>query len=181
MRLWIALLAAALSLGVGYWVLGAGGAPQVAKPPSTQHPAPNTAPGATVDTKEMRQMMHAKGEFEVKLVPLQDELPEKMGRMSIDKTFTGDLAGTGRGQMIHGMGEVEGSGVYVAVERVTGTIGGRSGSFLLYHQGIMTRGTPDLKISVVPDSGTGDFKGITGTLNITITEGKHFYDFEYAL
>jgi len=125
--------------------------------------------------------MHAKGEFEVKLAPLQDDMPEKMGRMSIDKKFTGDLTGTGRGQMIHGMGEVEGSGVYVAVERVTGTIGGRTGSFLLYHQGVMTRGTPDLNVLVVPDSGSGDFKGITGTLNITITEGKHFYDFEYAL
>lgn len=181
MRLWIALLTAALTLGAGYQMLGAGGVSQVAKPPDTQHPAPSTILRATAsDAKEM-QMMHAKGEFEVKLAPLQDEMPEKMGRMSIDKKFTGDLVGTGSGQMIHGMGEIEGSGVYVAVERVTGTIGGRTGSFLLYHQGVMTRGTPDLKVLVVPDSGSGDFKGITGTLTITITEGKHFYDFEYAL
>jgi len=153
MRLWIALIAAALTLGA-------------------------SAP----ETKEGPKMMHAKGEFEVKLVPLQDDMPDKMGRMSLDKKFTGDLVGTGRGQMISGMGEVEGSGVYVAVERVSGTIGERTGTFLLYHQGVMTRGTPNLKVLVVPDSGTGDFKGITGTLNINIAaDGKHFYDFEYAL
>jgi hypothetical protein len=78
--------------------------------------------------------------------------------------------------------EVKGSGAYVAIEFVTGTLKGRIGSFVFQHSGTMTQGVPQLAINVVPDSGTGDLKGITGKMNITIApDGRHSYDFEYTL
>jgi hypothetical protein len=102
--------------------------------------------------------------------------------MSIDKQFHGDLEATSKGEMLTAMsGTVKGSGAYVAVERVTGTLHGRAGSFALYHIGTMTRGTPHLAVTVVPDSGTGQLTGITGTMNIIIADGKHSYEFEYEL
>jgi hypothetical protein len=70
---------------------------------------------------------------------------------------------------------------YVAVEKVTGSLHGRSGTFMLQHSGTMTRGTPQLSVTVVPDSGTGQLEGLTGKMAINIVDGKHFYDFEYAL
>ena len=76
---------------------------------------------------------------------------------------------------------VKGSAGYVAIERVTGTLGGKSGGFVLMHTGIMNRGTPSLTVTVVPDSGTGDLTGLTGTMAIEITGGKHFYVLEYDL
>src|SRR5204863_2748489 len=103
------------------------------------------------------------------------------GRMSIDKTFDGDLQGTSKGEMLTAMGNVKGSGVYVAVERVTGTLNGRSGTFVLAHRGTMTRGVQDLIITVVPDSGTDALAGIAGSMAITITAGKHFYELEYTV
>jgi hypothetical protein len=125
--------------------------------------------------------MHAKGTFEVKLTPQTDNVDPTLGRMTIEKQIHGDLEATSKGQMLTGGTDVKGSGVYVAVERVTGKLAGRSGSFLLHHTGIMTRGEPRLEIDVVPDSGTGELVGITGKMNIIITEGKHSYDFEYTL
>jgi hypothetical protein len=101
--------------------------------------------------------------------------------MTIDKQIHGDLEGTSKGQMLTAMTAIKGSAGYVAVERVTGTLKGRSGSFTLQHSATMDRNTPHLLITVVPDSGTGELEGITGTFNIKITEGKHFYDFEYTL
>jgi hypothetical protein len=128
---------------------------------------------------------HASGTFEVKLAPQEpDNSPAKtanLGRMSIDKQFHGDLEGTSQGEMLSYMTEVKGSGVYVAIERVDGTIDGRSGSFVLHHTGIMSRGTPQLSVTVVPDSGTGQLAGIAGTITIKIENGKHFYEFEYSV
>ena len=109
------------------------------------------------------------------------EKDASLGRMSIDKTFEGDLQGTSRGEMLTAMGSVKGSAVYVAIERVTGTIDGRSGTFVLAHRGTMTRGAQSLEITVVPDSGTGQLAGISGTMAITIVNGKHLYDLEYSL
>jgi hypothetical protein len=127
--------------------------------------------------------MHARGQFDVKIVPQpsDDKSETPLGRMTIEKQFHGDLEGTSKGEMLTGGTTVKGSGVYVAVERVEGTLQGRHGTFLLYHTGVMTRGAPELSISVVPDSGTGQLTGITGKLNIQIDQGKHSYDFEYAL
>jgi len=128
--------------------------------------------------------MHATGPFEVKLAPQDDKIDPSLGRMTIDKQFHGDLEATSKGQMLTGGTagtNPKGSGVYVAVEKVTGTLHGRTGSFILYHTGIMTQGKPELSINVVPDSGTGQLAGIAGKMNIIIKDGKHSYDFEYTL
>ena len=128
---------------------------------------------------------HAAGTFEVKIVPQKADNPPaesaKLGRMSIDKQFQGDLAGTSVGEMLSVLDDARTSGVYVAIERVTGTLQGRSGSFALHHTGLMNQGTPKLTIGVVPESGTGALKGITGTFTIKIEGGKHFYEFDYTL
>ena len=126
----------------------------------------------------------AKGEFTVQLQPLAFEgaPPEaRLGRMTIDKQITGDLVATTRGQMLSAMTAVTGSAGYVAIEQVTGTLAGRSGSFVLQHTGVMDRGTPSLTITVVPDSGTGDLSGLRGEFKIQITGGKHLYEFAYSL
>ena len=127
---------------------------------------------------------HAKGTFEVKMAPqATEEIAEgtPLGRMSVDKQLHGDLEGTSKGEMLTAVTSVKGSAGYVAVERVSGTLHGRRGTFVLQHTGVMTRGAPDLTITVVPDSGTGQLVGIAGKMSIEIKEGKHFYDFEYTL
>ena len=126
---------------------------------------------------------HATGTFEVKLVPLADDHATSagLGRMSIDKQFHGDLGASSQGQMMSAMTGVKGSAGYVALERVTGTLAGRKGSFVLQHSGTMDRGTPTLSVSIVPDSGTDELTGLTGTLAIIIADGKHSYDFEYSI
>jgi Protein of unknown function (DUF3224) len=122
----------------------------------------------------------ASGTFEVDVAP-QTDADTPISRLSLDKQFSGDLVGTSKGEMLAAGTEVPGSAGYVAMEKVSGTISGRAGTFVLQHMGTMTRGTPELKVSVVPDSGTGQLKGLAGTMIITITDGKHFYDFDYTL
>jgi len=100
--------------------------------------------------------------------------------MSIDKQFDGDLEATSKGEMLTA-GTDTGSAVYVAIERITGKLHGRSGAFVLLHNGAMTRDAQQLTIVVVPDSGTGQLVGIAGQMAITIVDGKHLYDFEYTL
>ena len=126
---------------------------------------------------------HAKGTFDVKVTPVPGDAssPSPVARMTLTKTLHGDLEGTGVGEMLAANTSVEGSAAYVAIERITGTIGGRSGSFMLQHTGTMTRGAPHLVVTVVPDSGTGDLVGLTGTFDIIIAGGKHSYDFAYSL
>ncbi|MGO9410276.1 MAG: DUF3224 domain-containing protein [Spirochaetia bacterium] len=119
------------------------------------------------------------GTFEVKIAPESSD--EFIARMSIDKTFKGDLAATSKGQMLSFSTEVQGSAGYVAMERVSGTLDGRHGSFVLQHTGTMSRGVPQLTVSVVPDSGTGDLLGLSGSLKIIIENGKHSYELEYSL
>jgi hypothetical protein len=104
-----------------------------------------------------------------------------IGRMSLNKHYHGALAAEGKGEMLAYMDRALGSGVYVAVERVTGQVEGRSGSFLLHHTGVMTRNAPSLAVAVVPDSGTDELAGLRGGLNIRIEGGKHYYDFDYTL
>ena len=125
---------------------------------------------------------HANGSFEVQINPQAEDKAagSTLGRMSIDKQFYGDLEATGKGEMLTA-GTDTGSAVYVAIERVTGTLRGRSGSFVLMHVGTMTRDAQQLTITVVPDSGTGQLIGIAGKLGITIIDGKHLYNFEYTL
>ena len=134
--------------------------------------------------KEMPVADHATGTFEVK-VEQQGELDKAagsaLGRMSLDKQIHGQLEGTSKGQMLTAGTDVKGSAGYVAIERVTGTLNGKSGSFVLQHSGTMNRGAFHLSITVVPDSGTGQLVGLTGTMNITVADGKHSYEFEYTL
>jgi hypothetical protein len=101
--------------------------------------------------------------------------------MSLDKQFHGDLEAISKGQMLAAMSSVPGSGGYVAMERVTGTLKGRSGTFVLQHSGTMTRGVPQMTVSVVPDSATGQLAGLAGVMTIKIADGKHSYEFEYTL
>src|SRR3974390_1440093 len=126
---------------------------------------------------------HAAGTFEVKLVPLADDCAAAAGlaRISINKQFHGDLEASSQGQMMSAMTGVKGSAGYVALERVTGTLAGRKGSFVLQHSGTMDRGTPTLSVSIVPDSGTEERIELTATLTIIIADGKHSYDFEYSI
>jgi hypothetical protein len=127
----------------------------------------------------------ATGTFEVKLAPQKADNPQAeaagLGRMSLDKQFHGDLEGTGQGEMLSILDREKGSGGYVALERVTGTLQGREGSFVLQHDATMNRGAAKMDIAVVPDTGTGQLTGIAGSMTIRIEAGKHFYDFEYTL
>jgi Protein of unknown function (DUF3224) len=131
--------------------------------------------------KEPVMPIHASGMFDVKLTPQTDQGGDPaLGRMLVDKQYHGDLEGSSKGQMLTA-GEAKSSGVYVAIEKFSGTLKGRSGTFILHHTGIMTRGTPQLSITVAPDSGTGQLAGLTGKMMINIADGKHSYEFEYTL
>jgi len=126
----------------------------------------------------------AHGTFEVTLAPQppDDNAGDaNLSRLSIDKQFHGDLEATSKGTMLAAGTATEGSAGYVAIERVIGTLQGRSGTFVLQHNGIMTRGAPQLTITVVPDSGTDQLVGLAGTMAIDIVDGKHLYDFAYTL
>jgi hypothetical protein len=140
---------------------------------------------STGDTSSGAAMKHhARGPFDVSLKPLEPYNKSEgagLGRMSIDKQFHGDLEAVSQGEMLSAGSPVKGSAGYVAIERVTGTLNGRSGSFVLQHNATMNRGVPSLNIIVVPDSGTGELAGLSGTMNIIIADGKHSYDFEYNL
>src|SRR5215469_11547557 len=129
----------------------------------------------------------AAGNFQVKVTPqtwaeAQEETGKSLGRLLIDKEIHGDLEATTQGQMLAaGDGKPGSSGAYVALEKVTGTLHGRKGSFVFYHVGIMTAGVPEMKISVVPDSGTDELKGLAGDMTIQIADGQHNYVFDYTL
>jgi hypothetical protein len=128
--------------------------------------------------------MHASGTFEVKLVPQGEPDSAEgiaLGRLTIDKTFAGDLAGTSKGQMLSSGTETAGSAAYVAIERVTGTLGGKIGSFVLMHSGTMTKDEQKLSVIVAPKSGTGELATLAGTFQIIIKDKKHFYEFDYTL
>lgn len=129
-------------------------------------------------------MPHAAGTFEVRMKPetLSDATAAtSLSRMSLDKVFHGSLEATSKGEMLSILDKAKGSGGYVALEQVTGTLDGKSGSFALQHSGIMTRGVPQLTLTVIPDSGTGDLTGISGSMTIQIADGKHSYELSYSL
>lgn len=127
----------------------------------------------------------AAGPFDVKLAPLDPynkDAEASLSRMSIDKEFRGDLAATSRGEMLAVGTAIKGSAGYVAVERVTGALHGKRGTFALQHNATMDRGVPALNIIVVPDSGTGELEGLSGKMNIIIAKGgKHSYEFDYDI
>jgi hypothetical protein len=132
---------------------------------------------------ELRLLQRASGPFEVTLAPLAPAWagdPAPLARMSIDKQFTGDLSATSQGEMLSGSGSVKGSAGYVAIEKVTGALHGREGTFMLQHTGTMNRGVPSLSITVIPDSGTDALAGLTGTMQIIIEGKRHSYIFDYS-
>lgn len=128
--------------------------------------------------------MHAKGQFDVIFKPFKSKVNSgddiHVVRNAIDKTFRGDLDGTSRGEMLSVTTSKQGSAGYVALEKVTGTLDGKKGTFVLQHYGIMNRGQSRLILEVVPDSGTGELSKISGSLSITIINGEHTYDFDYT-
>jgi hypothetical protein len=129
-------------------------------------------------------MPRATGTFDVSLKPLSmdsDPGSPLLGRMSIDKQFHGDVEATSKGQMLTGGTIIRNSAGYVAIERVTGSVKGRKGSFILQHNGTMNRGEPSLVITVVPDSGTEQLEGLKGSMKIDIDAGKHSYELDYVL
>jgi hypothetical protein len=128
-------------------------------------------------------MKRASGSFEVSMQSLANaevSADPLLGRFLLTKKFTGDLDASARGHMLSAGTCIQGSAGYVAIDQVTGSLGGRKGGFVLQHSGSMKRGAPTLSVMVVPDSGTGELEGITGTLSINIVAGKHFYDFLYS-
>jgi hypothetical protein len=136
----------------------------------------NQVPDRSDNSKEKTLSARANGAFDVKISPLtlsEQSADPKLGRMAIEKQYHGDLEAAAKGEMLTAQSEMKDSGVYVAVERVTGTLNGKRGSFAMYHSGIMNRGKPELTITVVPDSGTEELQGLTGTMNIKIDNGKH--------
>ena len=129
----------------------------------------------------MGETKTASGTFEVKLTPQTDPAAEPfLSRLALDKQFHGDLEAISRGEMLAVGTSIPNSAGYVAMERVSGTLHGRSGSFALQHSGTMTRGEPRLTVTVVPDSGTGELEGMSGSMKIDIRDGKHFYDLAYS-
>ena len=129
--------------------------------------------------------MKATGTFEIKLLPLEPYAVGSdgvnLGRLSIDKTFQGDLAAQSQGEMLSALTPTEGSAGYVAIEQVSGSLHGKKGSFVLQHFGISEAEGQRLIVEVVPDSGTGKLVGLSGQMAILIEDGQHFYEFEYSL
>jgi len=147
--------------------------------------AQNQSPNSKGTYMTITKTKHASGTFEVKVIPQKPDNKEaeaaNFGRMSLDKKFSGDLEATSKGEMLGAMTDVKGSAGYVAMERVSGTLDGRKGAFVLQHSGTMTHGVPQMTVTVVPDSGTGELAGLSGSMTIKIEDGKHFYEFEYEL
>jgi hypothetical protein len=134
--------------------------------------------------KDTPMTQHATGPFEAKIIPLEPAVKTEdnsLARMALDKQFHGDLEATSKGEMLAAATPVKGSAGYVAIERVSGSLHGRTGTFVLEHSATMNRGTSQLSIVVVPDSGTGQLTGISGTMTIVIVNGKHTYDLAYTI
>ncbi len=125
------------------------------------------------------------GKFEVNLKPIDAYAKGQDGvniaRMSLDKTFFGELEATSKGEMLSAITSTQGSAGYVAMEQVVGNLAGKKGSFVLLHFGTMSKGDSHLILEVVADSGAGELEGLIGKMEINIDEGQHFYDFDYEL
>ena len=128
--------------------------------------------------------MKVTGTFEVKLNPAEFYAEGvdgvQLGRLTLDKTFSGPLSGNSQGEMLSARSPLAGSAGYVAIEQVNGTLQGKKGSFVLQHFGTMQQGSNQLKVQVVPDSGAGELAGLAGEMAIRIEDGKHYYDFDFA-
>jgi hypothetical protein len=137
--------------------------------------------GPVVASLKEIPMPHAHGTFTVDIHPLSPAPAEGLGRFSINKTIHGDLEATTIGEMFTGGDPKQGAAGYVAIELVTGTLNGKNGNFALQHFATMDGKGPSMQVIVVPGSGTGELKGIEGTLTIRAETGQHFYEFDYTL
>jgi Protein of unknown function (DUF3224) len=146
--------------------------------------AVGTLASASTTAQNGVHLMHAHGPFDVKIKPLDPYNKDDgaaLSRMSIDKQFHGDLDATSKGEMLATMDKTTQSGGYVAIERVTGALGEKKGSFVLQHSSTMTRGQPQQNVSVAPGSGTDELVGLSGSMIINIAaDGAHSYEFEYS-
>lgn len=143
-----------------------------------------TAQSANISKSISTMKKSAKGTFEVNVTPVKDDeasAVEGIGRLTLNKTWAGDMVGTSKGQMLGSTGEDQSTGGYVAMEVFTGTLGGKKGSFGLQHHGTMGGGKFDINVEVIPGSGTGELKGISGKLQIIIAGDKHSYELQYSL
>lgn len=147
--------------------------------------AQNLAKSKAQEPKETTVIAHhAAGTFDVKATPVTPAggaADNSISELSLDKQFHGALEATSKGAMLASGNPAKGAGGYVAMEKVTGTLDGRKGSFVLQHSGTMKGGAAELTVTVVPDSGTDELTGIDGKMTIQISAGKHSYDFEYTL
>ena len=170
-----AMRRATLAASLAATLLAAPALAAAQSPPAT---LPDTSSRTTLVTQ------HARGTFDVTIAPAPaDDYADgaTLGRMTLDKRFHGDLDATSRGQMLTALTPVKGSAGYVAIERVTGTLDGRRGTFVFQHSGIMERGAQRLTLTVVPDSGTDALTGLAGAMTIQIASGVHASAFEYTL
>ncbi len=138
---------------------------------------------AETRTGNQEETMTAQGTFDVKVIPQPADAPEAgpFGRLFLDQQFHGALEGSSKGTMLGTQNEADGSGGYVALELVTGTLNGKRGSFVLQHNGTMSGGAYTMNVNVVPGSGTGELAGISGRMTIIIEGKEHRYDFAYLL
>jgi hypothetical protein len=141
--------------------------------------------GGQLVRQDARMSTRAAGTFDVttNLEPRYDGFEDGtvLGRVSLSKTFHGDLEATSEVVMLTAGTPVKGSAGYVAIERVVGKLAGRSGAFILQHSGAMNRGAASLTVTVVADSGTGELAGLSGAMTIDIVDGKHYYGLDYTL
>ena len=126
---------------------------------------------------------HAAGSFDVKTTPFDDKSDDPtLARIALDKQYHGDIEGTAKGQMLSAGSPAKGFAGYVAIEKITGTLNGRAGTFVLQHSGTLENSIPQMTITVVPGSGTGQLEGIAGKMTIKFAPGgKHLYEFDYTL
>ena len=125
--------------------------------------------------------LDAAGTFEIKLAPTGHAPDESLQSLSLAKTYHGDLEGTSKGEMLASGGPPSTSGGYVAMERITGTLAGRSGSFSAMQLGSMSTGAaPQMTMQIVPGSGTGELSGLYGTMTIAVPGGQHHYTIHYS-
>ena len=163
------------------WAFVCGTTFAIVSPASAQMPPPTLHP----EQREASMAHHAAGTFDITLAPQKPDSKATEGaalsRMSIEKEFHGDLEANSLGEMLSAITDVKGSAAYVALERVNGKLLGRTGTFLLQHNGTMTRGIPHLTVAVVPDSGTGELHELSGTMTLRNEGGQHFYTFDFVL
>ena len=147
---------------------------------TTENKLNNDTDIVTKTMKDAINMKEVSGQFEVKITPTETD-DSKLGLMQLDKTYRGPLEATGIGRMLTGMTDIQGSAGYVAIEKISGSLEGDKGSFLIQHSGIQQGEPKSLSIQVIPDSGTSDLTGIEGTMDINITDSGHKYVFRYSL